>query len=95
MRFPASAYHRALWHAGRPAGLRRLLCITQKMKSRNHPAFPALCNREAFYEQLAGAFHCVLLLCNMVTTVIEQAGEWFAGGLPAHAVFLHRVSGHD
>ncbi len=45
-----------------------------------------LCVTEAFCEQLAGAFHCVLLLCNMVTTVIEQAGEWFAGGLPVHAV---------
>ncbi|VAU68868.1 Uncharacterised protein [Klebsiella pneumoniae] len=44
------------------------------------------CIAQAFREQLAGALHGVLLFRNMVSTVIEQARQRFAGGLPVHAV---------
>ncbi len=41
---------------------------------------------EAFREQLPGAFDGVLLFCNVVATVIEQACQRFAGGVPVHTV---------
>ena len=43
---------------------------------------------EAFCEQLAGALNGVLLFSNMVATVVKQAGQRLAGGLPVHTV-LH------
>ena len=43
---------------------------------------------EAFREQLAGALNGVLLFSDMVTTVVKQARQRLAGGLPVHTV-LH------
>ncbi|CGW74834.1 Uncharacterised protein [Salmonella enterica subsp. enterica serovar Typhi] len=41
---------------------------------------------QAFGEQLARPFNRMLLLCDMVFTVIKQAGQRFAGGTPVHTV---------
>src|SRR5699024_12324132 len=41
---------------------------------------------QTFGKQFAGAFYGVLLFRNMMLTIVKQACQWFASGLPVHSM---------